>query len=158
MTLTALKVTKTKKPGRYFDAHGLYLQVKESGAKSWLLRYEVHAVERWMGLGPLHTVTLAEARERARKARQLLLDGIDPLERRKADRAAAALEVVKAMTFEQAAQTYYDQHSDGWRNAKHRQRRTCLTQRDMAPAKASYYWLATCYPTTLNGVVFAPGG
>jgi hypothetical protein len=29
---------------------------------------------------------------------------------------------------------------------------------DMAPAKASYYCSATCYPTTLNGVVFAQGG
>ena len=41
MALTALKITKAK-PGRYFDEHGLYLQVKDSSAKSWLLRYELN--------------------------------------------------------------------------------------------------------------------
>ena len=34
-----------------------------------------------MGLGPRHTINLEEARERAGKATQVLLDGIDPLRR-----------------------------------------------------------------------------
>ena len=44
-----------------------------------------------MGLGALHTVSLGEARERARQARQILLDGDDPLEvkRKKRDDAKA---------------------------------------------------------------------
>jgi hypothetical protein len=33
-----------------------------------------------MGLGPTHTVDLKQARAKAREARVLLLEGIDPLE------------------------------------------------------------------------------
>jgi hypothetical protein len=66
MALTALKVARLKEPGRYADGLGLYLQITLSGVKSWILRYERAGRERWMGLGPLHTVSLKEARERAR--------------------------------------------------------------------------------------------
>src|SRR5262245_46297096 len=93
MTLTALKVTKSNKPGRYGDGHGLYLQVTKRGVKSWLLRYEREGRERWMGLGPLHTIGLSDARELARQARQQLLGGVDPLEDRKSKRASQAAEV-----------------------------------------------------------------
>lgn len=97
------------------------MQVTNAGVKSWLLRFERNGRERWMGLGPLHTISLKEARDRARKARQQLLDGIDPLDARKAKRAAQALEVARALTFEEATRQYFDQHERKWRNAKHRQ-------------------------------------
>jgi integrase len=120
VALTALSVGKATKPGRYGDGHGLYLQVTHSGVKSWLLRYVRHGRERWMGLGPLHTVSLKEARERARRARLQLLDGADPLDARKAARAAQALQAVRTLTFEEAVQQYFDAHEKKWRNAKHR--------------------------------------
>src|SRR4026207_1809444 len=75
--LTALKVKSLEKPGRYADGHNLWLQISENGGKSWVLRYMLDGKARHMGLGPLHTVSLAEARERAREARKLLLDGRD---------------------------------------------------------------------------------
>jgi Arm DNA-binding domain len=121
MALTALQVTKAVKPGRYGDGHGLYLQVSSSGVKSWLLRYERRGRERWMGLGPLHTVGLKDARDRALNARRQLLDGIDPLDARRAERAALTLEAARSLTFEQAAQQYFDAHEKRWRNPKHRQ-------------------------------------
>jgi integrase len=121
MPLTALRVAKAKKTGRYGDGQGLYLQVTNAGVKSWLLRFEHNGRERWMGLGPLHTISLKEARDRARKARQQLLDGIDPLDARKAERAAQALEAARALTFDEATRQYFDQHERKWRNAKHRQ-------------------------------------
>ena len=62
--LTAKKVERVKAPGRYFDGHGLYLQVVNSNNKSWLLRFERAGKERWYGLGPLHTFSLKEARSR----------------------------------------------------------------------------------------------
>jgi Arm domain-containing DNA-binding protein len=37
--LTAIKVSKLSKPGRYADGHGLWLQVSKWGPKSWVLRY-----------------------------------------------------------------------------------------------------------------------
>jgi integrase len=73
-----------------------------------------------MGLGPFHTISLQEARERARKARQQLFDGLDPLETRRSERARAALERAKAVTFEVATARYFDAHEAKWRNAKHR--------------------------------------
>lgn len=119
MAMTKKRIAKAKTAGRYGDGHGLSLQVTASGVKSWLFRYERNGRERWMGLGPLHTVSLAEARERARKARLQLLDGTDPLAARKAARAAQALEAAKTLTFAECAQRYFDQHESKWRNAKH---------------------------------------
>jgi integrase len=118
--LTAKKVERVKAPGRYHDGHGLYLQVRSPGNKSWGLRYERNGAERWMGLGPAHTVSLKEARERARAARLLLLDGIDPIDHRRAERAKVAAAKAKALTFREAAQAYFDQHEGKWRSAKHR--------------------------------------
>src|SRR6185369_3564236 len=73
-----------------------------------------------MGLGPLHTVSLQEARERARKARGQLLDGIDPLDARKAEHARRALEAAKILSFEEAALAYFNDQEKKWKNAKHR--------------------------------------
>jgi len=124
--LTLKKIAKAlKRPGRHFDADGLYLQIGEPGAKAprqhrgaWLLRYERNGRKRWMGLGALRDFSLEEARERARKARQLLADGVDPLEARKAERAQVALAAARSMTFEEAARQYHAAHAPSWSNAK----------------------------------------
>jgi Arm DNA-binding domain len=109
-------------PGRYGDGHGLYLEVASATNRYWLFRYERNGRgERWMGLGPLHTVDLHEAREKARKARQLLIDGIDPLEARAAARDAQLKEKAENVTFKEAAEDYIALHESGWRNLKHRQ-------------------------------------
>jgi integrase len=121
MSLTIRKVAAELAPGRYGDGAGLYLQVTLTGTKSWLFRYETNQRERWMGLGSLNTFNLAEARERARKARQLIADGIDPLEARAAEKARLAAEAAKLMTFANAADQYYAAHEASWSNAKHRQ-------------------------------------
>src|SRR5476651_375196 len=101
MALTVKQIASLSDPGRYGDGKGLYLQITPAGVRSWLLRYERDDCrpnrigkrrERWMGLGPVDDFTLDEARERARKARQLLKDGIDPLEARKAERIRRATE------------------------------------------------------------------
>jgi hypothetical protein len=118
--LTVKGLSKLTVPGRYGDGHGLYLQVLSPTNRSWLLRYQRNSRERWLGLGPLHTVGLSQARERARQARLLLLDGIDPLNARAAEKAHHALAAAKALTFEQAAVAYFNQHERKWTNAKHR--------------------------------------
>ncbi len=120
MPLTVKQVEKLIEPGRYRDQHGLYLQVVAPTNRSWLFRYERKGRERWMGLGPLHTFTLQEARERARRARQQLADGIDPIDARDAERAARALDRAKSLSFRQAALQYFEAHERKWRNAKHR--------------------------------------
>jgi integrase len=118
--LSVKRIAKLTEPGRYSDANGLYLQVGPTGARSWLLRYQRNHRERWLGLGPLHAFSLDEARERARQARQLLADGIDPIEHRKAERTQQALEEAKAVSFKQCAQQFYEAHEASWNSRKHR--------------------------------------
>jgi hypothetical protein len=69
MRLTKLTVERTRRPGRYGDGEGLWLQVTAT-SKSWLLRYQLRGRARYMGLGPVDVVSLAEARELARAARR----------------------------------------------------------------------------------------
>jgi hypothetical protein len=85
---------------------GLYLQVTEGGA-SWLLRYQRSGHERWMGLGSLKDFSLKEARARAREKRQLIADGVDPLELKKTAKAIEAAKV-KTINFEEAARQYFN--------------------------------------------------
>ena len=73
--LSAIGVTRLKKHGYHGDGAGLYLQVSPSGSKSWVFRFKLAKRSREMGLGSLRAFGLAEARERARNARQLLADG-----------------------------------------------------------------------------------
>ncbi|WP_436434734.1 Arm DNA-binding domain-containing protein, partial [Enterococcus faecium] len=68
--LTPLFV-KNARAGFHCDGGGLYLSVRplkdESGvSRSWIFRYRRLGRLRDLGLGPLTTVSLAAARERAR--------------------------------------------------------------------------------------------
>ena len=117
--LTPLAVSKAKKPGYYGDGGGLWLQVSPSGSKSWIFRFTLSKKQREMGLGAVHTVTLPEARARAKEYRLILLEGKDPLDTRKASKLVEALERAKMMTFDQCAAAYIAAHRSGWKNAKH---------------------------------------
>ncbi len=117
--LTPLAVSKATKPGYFGDGAGLWLQVSKSGSKSWIFRFTLAGKQREMGLGAVHTVSLPEARAKAKECRQLLLDGKDPLDTRKASVLAEALERAKMMSFDQCATAYIAAHRGGWKNAKH---------------------------------------
>ncbi|SFM99591.1 tyrosine-type recombinase/integrase [Methylobacterium pseudosasicola] len=112
-------VSRTREPGLYADGGGLYLQVTHADARSWIFRFMLNGRARSMGLGSLHTLTLAEARNKATECRKLCLDGIDPIEARQRVRSAAQLDAAKAMTFDACAETYIEAHKKGWRNEKH---------------------------------------
>src|SRR5215469_10759473 len=118
------KVAKAKGPtGKttlLADGNGLYLRIGPTGAKSWVLRYMAGCRSHDMGLGSISLVGLREARERALQQRRLLrLDGIDPIEKRRAERHAAMIEAASAMTFEDCAEGYIAAHRAGWKNPKH---------------------------------------
>jgi integrase len=117
--LTALKIEKELPAGMYGDGGGLYLRVTDDGAKNWVFRFMLNGRARWMGMGPLHTVALAEARKRAGEHRLRRHDGIDPIEARRAERLKARLEAAKAITFQECAEGYIKAHRAGWRNDKH---------------------------------------
>jgi integrase len=117
--LSAKGVQAKRKAGYYADGGGLYLQVSEAETKSWIFRYTLAGRSREMGLGPLHTISLAEARVRATACRQLLLDGVDPIEARDAKKRAIQLDTARAKTFSECATAYIKAHGPKWRNAKH---------------------------------------
>jgi len=110
--LSVVGIRALKKPGRYADGNGLYLKIAPSGAKRWELRTVVKGKRCDIGLGGLKVVTLAEAREQARKYRAIARDDGDPLaEKRHARRVVP--------TFRQAAETVHKAHAKAWKNAKH---------------------------------------
>jgi hypothetical protein len=123
--LNAAKVKNIKAAGMYGDGGGLYLQVSttkdgQGFSRSWIFRYKRQNKERQMGLGSLQTISLADAREAAGKARKLLQDGTDPIAARDSARTAEAVTKAKTITFEQAAIRYMAANEAGWRNAQHR--------------------------------------
>lgn len=117
--LTAITVNSKKVQGFYLDGNGLYLQVSASGSKSWILRFMLAGRTRDMGLGSTSDWTLSEVREQARKYRQLLAEGIDPIEHRNIERAKNLLRTAQRRTFEECAVEYQKLHATGWKNVKH---------------------------------------
>ena len=117
--LTPLGVSKKQTPGYYGDGGGLWLQISKFKSKNWVFRYTLHGTRREMGLGPIHTVSLAEARQKAKECRLTLLDGKDPIEVRETTTLAEALRRAKMMTFDQCATAYIEAHRTSWKNVKH---------------------------------------
>jgi integrase len=130
--LTALKV-KNAGPGRHPDGEGLYLFVRETGSRQYVLRIQAGKIRRDFGLGTAETqprskeqqaaaeridlldrrsLTLSEARDKADAYSRMVKAGIDPVEERK----KAPAEVP---TFEKAARACHDELKQGWRNKKH---------------------------------------
>ena len=117
--LTALKVSKALQPGMYGDGGGLYLRGTRDGTKNWVFRFMLNGRPRWMGMGPLHTIGLAEARARAAECRRQRHDGIDPIDARRAERQQARLDAARTITFKECGERYIAAHRAGWRNEKH---------------------------------------
>jgi integrase len=136
--LTVKKVARAK-PGRHGDGAGLYLEAGENSA-SWLLRWERDGRERWHGLGSARDVSLDEARELAREARRLIKGGGDPVEQKRAERAAMAAAKAKVKTFGECATIYFNDRRDGWHPAHALQWSSTVLGRllDGQPVKADY--------------------
>jgi integrase len=125
--LTTLTI-RNAKPGRLADGSGLYLLVKPTGGKSWLLRIQVDGKRRDIGLGSMDSspraasraedpisipilnrtmLTLAEAREKAGLLRAAAKAGLDPVAERDRERRTIP-------TFKKAAQDAHHALKEGW--------------------------------------------
>jgi integrase len=102
-------------PGWLHDGGGLYVFKATRSTGSWVYRYG----KRNMGLGSTATVDLAQAREKARVCRELRAAGLDPREKRNADRVEIKIAEAKATSFATAVERYVAAHRPSWRNAKH---------------------------------------
>jgi len=116
--LSAMQVTQAKRPGVLSDGGGLYLQVTRTLSKSWLFRYMRGGKARGMGLGPLHTISLAEARDKALDCRKQLLNGVDPLNERHMQRKTARQARTESLPFRECAIKYIEAHRSSWKSEK----------------------------------------
>jgi integrase len=121
--LGPLAVSRLTDPGLHFvgGVQGLALQVGSGASRSWVLRIVIGGKRREMGLGPYPEVTLAAARDRARQARDLVRQGIDPIERQQAAQSALRAAAAAVVNFREASERYIAAHEAGWKNAKHAQ-------------------------------------
>ena len=102
--LTAVAVRGMSRPGLYADGGGLYLQVTERGAKTWIFRFMLNGRRRDMGLGAVHTISLAEARDEALRCRRMVREKTDPIDARKVARSEARAEAIPVLTFKECAE------------------------------------------------------
>lgn len=126
--LSALDVKRLKHPGTGRNAtlavggvSGLMLQITPNGGRTWLLRVSVGGKRREIGLGGFPDVPLTQARERAREAKEKIREGVDPVEERKAARAALVAARRRGLTFAEATEKCLAAKLDAFKNAKHRQ-------------------------------------
>jgi len=119
--LSATEVRRLNAPGFHAvgGVAGLLMQVTPTGAKSWVLRARIGDRRRDMGLGGFPDVTLAQAREKAREAREQIDQGIDPVEARRQARASLIAERNKNITFARAAERFLASKTREFRNPKH---------------------------------------
>jgi integrase len=126
--LSAVEVKRLNQPGWHAvgGVAGLLLQVKPWSRKnsplprSWILRVRVGGKRRPIGLGSYPQVSLAEARERARKLSLDVKDGIDPIARKQAQRSALLAAAAKSKTFRDCAEAYMKAHASDYTSEKHR--------------------------------------
>ena len=106
--LTAARVRTEKRPGRYHDGQGLYLQVDPSGARRWLQRVVIRGKRTDLGLGGWPLVPLNDAREKAMENRRIARVGGDPRTEKR-----------DVPTFAEAAAEVIKLNLPTWKNTKH---------------------------------------
>lgn len=126
--LTALDVKRLAHPGGKRNVlfsvggvPGLYLQLTPNNGRSWVLRAVVGTMRRDIGLGGFPGITLSMARDKAREARAKIEGGIDPVEERKATKAALVAAQRRGLTFAKAVDMALSAKLDAFKNPKHRQ-------------------------------------
>lgn len=115
MALTALQVKNAAPRERDYglaDGGGLFLWIRAAGGKSWRFRFRLDGKQSHLSLGTIDKVTLAQARQLASEARQLVAQGRHPGLERKDVRAQAAIS--RANTFKSLALEWHRHKSSRW--------------------------------------------
>lgn len=125
--LSALEVKRLKHSGARGNTtyacggvSGLLLQITPKGGRTWLLRVTVGGKRREIGLGSFMDVTLSQAKERAREAKDQIRHGIDPIEERRKLKATLDMAQRSGKTFEDATSKYLEAKLESFQNLKHR--------------------------------------
>jgi hypothetical protein len=114
--IRAAKPRQDGKPLFLNDGGGLYLRAKAGTdgvvSRWWLFRYGT----TWKTIGPAADITVEAAREEARKYRDQLRNGVDPVFQARTAKAGSGDE---PKTFAFVAAAYYQSHKDSWSSAKY---------------------------------------
>ena len=119
MALTDLAIRHARPLGKAYrlsDCHGLYIQVNPSGSKLWYLKFRFGNKENRMALGPYPLISLALAREKQADIRRLILEGINPAEKRREEKRGGE----PLYTFESVAREWVSSNVN-W-SAEHKKR------------------------------------
>jgi integrase len=125
--LTDTECKAAIKPGMLGDGGGLYLNVKSSGAKSWVVIWKQNGKRNEMGLGAYPTVKLAKARALAVECRQAVAEGRNPIAERKQEAVPS---------FGDCADMFLTSMEGQWRNEKHRAQWRMTLERYASPLRA----------------------
>lgn len=133
LTVKAIDALKPKTSTyRVQDEKNLYIQIKPTGAKSWMFRYTKPDGKRsWMGLGPYPAVSAAEARNKAAGFRAAVAKDIDPIKEKQTSKAARA--TAQTNTFAVVAEAWYRYKVPAWSEATASKCRDYL-DKDILPA------------------------
>jgi integrase len=133
MSLTDIKVKNAKprdKAYKIADSEGLFLLVTPRGAKYWRLKYRFKGKEKLLALGVYDQVTLADARLKRNKARNMLANEIDPSlvkqEKKQSNKIAAE------NSFESIAREWHAKFSTQW-TPKHGNRIISQFEKEIFP-------------------------
>lgn len=129
LTVKGIAASKSKK---LRDGGGLWLVQKGDG-RYWIFCYTLGGRRREMGIGPLHSVGLADAREKAAKAREMVRCGIDPIR----DKRQALAEQPKPKTLGEYADAFIDEavKHGRWRGNKTEARWRNMVTNHAAPIR-----------------------
>jgi integrase len=114
MPLTDTKIKNAKsqtKQYKLYDTAGLLMIVAPSGGKWWRFKYRFGGKEKLLSLGTYPEVSLAKARSRRDKARAQVVDGVDPSQARKDEKASKAND---ENTFEVIAREWHTKFLPTW--------------------------------------------
>jgi len=111
--LTQKEIENTKpgtKDKKLFDGGGLFLLVKSSGSKGWRLKYHFGGKEKLLSLGSYPRVTLKDARLKSSETKDLIDQGIDPMQRRIANKQHQR--EIEENTFEKLSEFWLKNQTD----------------------------------------------
>jgi integrase len=149
--LTDPKVRQAKsgdRPYKLFDGGGLFLLVQPGGSKLWRLKYRFGGKEKLLAIGSYEKgVSLKKAREERDKARNRLVEGIDPGVAKKEEKHAEREQAEN--TFKTIALNWADTYGARWTES-HRERVVDSLEADVFPALGDIAIKEITPPTVLE--------
>jgi integrase len=130
LTDTRIRTLKAgERPKKYADGNGLYLEIRpaagsERVAKLWRYRYRLGGKENLYAIGSYPDVSLAQAREERKAARDLVKQGIHPAHHRKEAKLRSVFE--HANTFAAVGKEWLAANKGHWAPKTHRHRERLL--------------------------------